>query len=61
MLKKDTISDKKTADPAQDKVQKDPAPVSAHASSQEEQEEEKNRYLFEEMSVPKALAAMAVP
>ena len=45
------------ADPPQDNLQRDPAPV----SSEEGREEEKNRWLFEKMPVPKALATMAVP
>ena len=45
------------ADPPQDNLQQDPAPV----SSEEGREEEKNRWLFEKMPVPKALATMAVP
>ena len=57
MINKDTISEKKTADPPRENLQQE----SAHVSSEVHLEEEKNRYLFEEMSVPKALATMAVP
>ena len=57
MINKDTISEKKKAKAPQDKRKQGPA----HTLTEEQQAEEKNRYLFEEMPVPQALATMAVP